>query len=69
MARVIKAGAVIHEVARYKHEVCGSIVEFERSDIKDSQREGPYVLCPACPYPSAIDANVLKWMKSKPKPR
>jgi hypothetical protein len=64
MARVIKQGKPVIEVAVIKHD-CGATVEFEKSDIRNDQREGNYVICPACKVTPWIDAGILKWKKQK----
>jgi hypothetical protein len=64
MARVIKQGKPVVEVAVIKHD-CGSTVEFERSDIRNDQRDGNYVVCPACKGTPWIGVSTLKWKKRK----
>jgi DNA-directed RNA polymerase subunit RPC12/RpoP len=62
MARVIKAPPPVREVATWK-DTCGATVEFEPSDVKSDQRDGPYVVCPHCK--SWISSSLLKWKKKR----
>lgn len=62
MARVIKKGdrKQLKRKARVIHATCGSLVEFVQSDIR-SDRDGRYVICPACKTKPWINSDMLTW--------
>ncbi len=61
MAEIVKPGRATEEVARYKHDACGALVEFKKSDIR-SDRDGHYVVCP-CGQTPWISADLLRFRK------
>lgn len=61
VARIIKRGEVKTETAKYTCGNCGSLIEFEKSDIQGDQRDGDYVKCPLEGCGSLINASILNW--------
>lgn len=63
MAEILKPPRPALVRARYKDN-CGATILFEPSDVVVGDRDGDYVVCPACK--EWIDASLLRWKKIVP---
>lgn len=68
--RIIKKIPPKNQVWVVKCQNCGTILQYDKSDITHDQREGSYIQCPECAkyinHSNGVDLELLKELKNYP---